>query len=96
VKASIQHERRESNRNVRPLRYILEHSSKPETLIGAKVGKKMQTYVEESVKPEHSAKTNELREMKYLPHRRDTKREDQKPQRPVTGRVLQRFNRVDA
>jgi hypothetical protein len=52
--------------------------------------------VEKSEEPEHAAKADEIGKLEELAERRDAKGEDEKTQRPISGGVLQEFNRVRA
>ena len=56
----------------------------------------MQGDVEKSEEPEHAAKADEIGKLEEFAERRNAKGEDEKTQRPISGGVLQKFNRVRA
>src|SRR5260370_9665442 len=61
-------------------------------MIGPEVGEEVQGNVEKGEKSEHAAEADEVGEFEEFAEGRDAKGEDQKPQRPITGGVLQEFN----
>src|SRR5260370_38115306 len=56
----------------------------------------MEAGVKKSEEPEHTAKADEVGKLEELAERGDAKGEDGKTQRPISGGVLQEFNRVRA
>jgi hypothetical protein len=52
--------------------------------------------VKKSEEPEHAAEADEVGELEKLAERRDAKGEDEKPQRPIAGGVLQELNGIRA
>ena len=48
----------------------------------------MEAAVKKCEESQHSAETNQLRQMKNLPQRRDRQRDDQEPHRPIARGVL--------
>jgi hypothetical protein len=56
----------------------------------------VQADVEKSEEAEHAAEADEIGKLEELAEWSDAKSEDEKAQRPITGGVLQEFNRIRA
>src|SRR5216684_4758206 len=80
----------------RALRDVFEHSRKIEGLVRSEISEKVQGDVKKSEEPEQAAEADEVGELEKLTERRDAKGEDEKPQRPVAGGVLQEFDGIRA
>jgi hypothetical protein len=63
-----------------------------ETYVDAKVA----AHIKKCEQPEHFAKANQLRLAHNLAQRRDRERNRQKPQRPISGGMLQELRRIAA
>src|SRR5260370_30108667 len=88
------HKSTEANSDEWALGDVLEHSRKIKRLVGPEVGEEVQGNVEKGEKSEHAAEADEVGEFEEFAEGRDAKGEDQKPQRPIAGGVLQEFNGI--
>src|SRR6266851_1025312 len=80
----------------RALRDVFEHSRKIEGLVRSEISEKVQGDVKKSEEPEHAAEADEVRELEELAERRDAKGEDEKPQRPIAGCMLDELDGIGA
>src|SRR5712692_10907939 len=90
------HESREAHGDEGALGDVFPHRGKIEGLVRSKIGEKVQAHVEKSEEAEHAAKADEIGKLEKLAKWSDAKSEDEKAQRPITGGVLQEFNRIRA
>ena len=73
---------------------IFQHARKIEGLIGAKIGKKVETDVKEREEAKHAAEADEFRQTKKFSEWRDAEREDEEAKSPVAGLMLEKFDGI--
>jgi hypothetical protein len=89
-----QHERRESDRDVWPLRDVRDHLPPVECLIHEQVEQEMQCDVGECVEAQHAPERQQARPAADLSQRRHREGQHQEPQAPDPERVLDLLDRV--
>ncbi len=95
-KRNQQHERGESHRDVRPLHHVFPQAAKLQRLIEDEVREEVHRSVKERKQAEHPAKPDENVPLRQPARRSNGNRRDDEPQRPDTGRVRDRLDRVGA
>jgi len=93
-KGDQQYEAEEPHGDKGPLGHILPHAAEIESLVRPNVGEEVQANVEESEQAEHAAEANEVGKLQELAERRDGEGDEQEAQRPITGEVLDEFDRI--
>jgi len=74
--------------------HVFPHPRKIESLVRADICKKMQANIEERKQTEHTPEADEIRNIQKLAQRCDRQGDEQEPQRPISGKVLDKFNRI--